>query len=109
MVREHLEPALQTFPNLAGIHRRAPNYFIDLTAQAGFDGYLTNTVDSKTNRDCRRRLRQLEQLGQVEYVTYRTPDELLRFDVKMRSIEKVSWKGREQLGHLSKAGSAEFF
>ena len=27
----------------------------------------------------------------------------------MRSIEKVSWKGREQLGHLSKAGSAEFF
>jgi hypothetical protein len=60
LVREHLEPALQTFPNLAGIHRRAPNCFIDLTAQAGFDGYLTNTVGSKTNRDCRRRLRQLE-------------------------------------------------
>ena len=60
LVREHLEPALQTFPNLAGIRKRAPNYFIDLTAQAGFDGYLTNTVGSKTNRDCRRRLRQLE-------------------------------------------------
>ena len=109
LVREHLEPALQTFPNLAGIHKRAPNYFIDLTAQAGFDGYLTNTVGSKTNRDCRRRLRQLEQLGQVEYVTYRTPDELLRFDVEMRSIEKVSWKGREQLGHLTKAESGDFF
>jgi len=108
-VREHLEPALQTFPNLAGIHKRAPNHFIDLTAQAGFETYLTNTVGSKTQRDCRRRLRQLEQLGQVEHVTYRTPDELLRFDVEMCSIEKVSWKGREKIGHLTKTGSGDFF
>ena len=109
LVRDHLEPALQAFPNLTGIHKRAPNYFVDLTAQGGFDDYLADTVGSKTNRDCRRRLRQLEQLGPVEYVTYRTPEELLRFDVEMRSIEKVSWKGREQIGHLTKAGSGDFF
>ena len=109
LARGYLEPALQRFPNLTGIHHRAPNYFVDLTAQAGFNGYLTDVVGSKTHRDCRRRLRLLEQLGPVEHVTYRTPDDLLRFDVEMRSIEKVSWKGREQLGHLTKVESGDFF
>jgi len=109
LVRRHLEPALQRFPNLTGIHHRTPNYFVDLAAQAGFDAYLTDVVGSKTHRDCRRRLRLLEQLGPVEHVTYRTPDDLLQFDVEMRSIEKVSWKGREQLGYLTKAGSGDFF
>ena len=48
LVRDHLEPALQAFPNLTGIHKRAPNYFVDLTAQGGFDDYLADTVGSKT-------------------------------------------------------------
>jgi CelD/BcsL family acetyltransferase involved in cellulose biosynthesis len=108
-VRDYLEPALQTFPNLPIIRNRAPNYFVDLNAHSSFDNYLTSTVGAKTRKSLRYDTRQLKQLGLVEYVTYRTPDDLLRFDVEMRSIEKVSWKGQDKKGHLTRADSGGFF
>ncbi|MDP6678351.1 MAG: GNAT family N-acetyltransferase [Verrucomicrobiota bacterium] len=108
-VRDHLEPALTTFPNLPIIRGRAPNHFIDLAAQPDFDGYLNDTVGAKTRKSLRYDSRQVEQLGQIEFVTYRTPDDLLRFEVEMRSIEKVSWKGRQKVGHLTGIGSGDFF
>ena len=108
-VRDYLEPALDTFPNLPIIRNRAPNHFIDLKAQSDFESYLTDAVGAKTRKSLRYDIRQLEQLGQVECITYRTPDDLLRFEVEMRSIEKVSWKGRERLGQLTGVSSEGFF
>ena len=108
-VRDHLEPALDTFPNLPIIRNRAPNHYVDLTAQSDFESYLNGAVGAKTRKSLRYDTRQLEQLGQAEYVTYRTPDDLLRFEVEMRSIEKVSWKGRQRVGHLTGIGSGDFF
>ncbi|MBC8245291.1 MAG: GNAT family N-acetyltransferase [Verrucomicrobia bacterium] len=108
-VRDHLEPALGTYPNLPIIRNRAPNHYVDLTAQSDFESYLNGAVGAKTRKSLRYDTRQLEQLGQAEYVTYRTPDDLLRFEVEMRSIEKVSWKGRQRVGHLTGIGSGDFF
>jgi len=108
-VRDYLEPALDTFPNLPIIRNRAPNHFIDLNAQSDFESYLTDALGAKTRKSLRYDIRQLEQLGQVECITYRTPDDLLRFEVEMRSIEKVSWKGRERLGQLTGVSSEGFF
>ncbi len=108
-VRDHLEPALASFPNLTTIQNRSPNHFIDLGTQPDFEGYLNGTVGAKTRKSLRYDARHVEQFGQVEYVTYRTPDDLLHFEVEMRSIEKVSWKGRERLGQLTGRGSEEFF
>ncbi len=108
-VRDHLEPALATFPNLPIIRERAPNHFVDLSAQSDFESYLNGAVGAKTRKSLRYDTRQLEQLGQTEYVTYRTPDDLLRFEVEMRSIEKVSWKGRQRVGHLTGVDSGDFF
>lgn len=108
-VRDYLEPALDTFPNLPIIRNRAPNHFIDLKAQSDFESYLTDALGAKTRKSLRYDIRQLEQLGQVECITYRTPDDLLRFEVEMRSIEKVSWKGRERLGQLTGVSSEGFF
>ena len=108
-VRDSLEPALDTFPNLPIIRNRAPNHFIDLNAQSDFESYLTDALGAKTRKSLRYDIRQLEQLGQVECITYRTPDDLLRFEVEMRSIEKVSWKGRERLGQLTGVSSEGFF
>ena len=91
------------------IRNRAPIHFIDLNAQSDFESYLTDALGAKTRKSLRYDIRQLEQLGQVECITYRTPDDLLRFEVEMRSIEKVSWKGRERLGQLTGVSSEGFF
>jgi len=108
-VNDHLRPSLAKFTNLALIQKRIPAPYIDLSQQDSFDNYLENTLGAKTRKSLRYAAKQLEKLGTVEYVVYRTEDDYHRIETEMRTIEKVSWKNREKKALLSNRRTEVFF
>lgn len=108
-VREALEPALSEFPNIALVQKRVTAPYIDLTEFDDFDSYLESVLGTKTRKSLRYDSRQLEKLGDVEYVVYRTEEDYLRIETEMRTIEKVSWKGRDDKGMINHKKHEPFF
>ena len=108
-VREALEPALSEFPNIALVQKRVTAPYIDLTQFDDFDAYLESVLGAKTRKSLRYDSRQLERLGDVEYVVYRTEEDYLRIETEMRTIEKVSWKGRDGKAMINHKKYEPFF
>jgi len=108
-VRDKLKPALELFPNLALIQPRTPAPFVNLSEQNNFEDYLNTVLGSKTRKSLRYDARQLEKLGDLEYIVYRTKEDYFRIETEMRTIEKVSWKNDAKLALLNDRGTGDFF
>ena len=108
-VRDWLKPALNQFPNLVIIQPRVPAPFIDLQQHDNFDCYLNTVLGSKTRKSVRYDAKQLEKLGDLEYVVYRSEEDYYRIETEMRTIEKVSWKSESKVSLLSNRATGAFF
>jgi CelD/BcsL family acetyltransferase involved in cellulose biosynthesis len=79
-----------------------------LDLSAGFDAVYEAHTTSKRRGSNRRRLKQLEELGTVEFVRARSEDELLTALDDAFALHRLRWEGRPDLSDFASARGVAF-
>ena len=72
------------------------------------DDYLANALSKNHRREMRRQWRKLEELGKLEYVVARQPDEIRYHLEEFLTLEDSGWKGRARSAMIADRYRAAF-
>lgn len=73
-----------------------PNYFVNLTLEAGFEKYLQD-FSSKTRSTLKRKVRRFAESspdGQIDWRVYRSPEELAQFFDSASELSELTYQAR---------------
>ena len=80
-----------------------------LRPRSDAQGYLREALSREHRKDFRRRERRLAETGALEYATMDTTSDPRAWIQEYLAVEKISWKGKQDVALLSTPGEREFF